>query len=564
MEGTATTPEQITASAVRPLIESFVANVMPEKWTLLRSGELDEDTHFVLALLLLKCISYISKDLVESLQSSQLQSDEYVLGSDLRNSISQTFSEVMNIKCVISEELTTLIVKEVTETISSALSSREGSEEPVIARKPPNTRLNIMVYYASKMFQAYANTPLPCPKRDVNIVLELEVESDEFQQDSEPPTQSVEPGISLTALSQAFQAAINKQVNVIKQSVLFSLTDSEQTLLQAESSLDIQFAAADVARLIVQSLKGRDSAAPTPKTKRRSRVCKDRVLLKLKTFLLKYLLKSSMLYALIQLKARLIEPSTAESKDSMCSFMDSVEFLVLRDIDENNKGANEESVFSKLEEMFSGERETLSKELTDLLYTDLKIRSMQSSSEVLLDDTLYAAIGAKVECCLDLTKWWLNTRAAPQSEDVIHAVMANHPLEETLLLLHSTSETNDSETQLRTLIIMLVQRTYKKAQVPHRMGKPEDIVDHLLEKTRAQLENIDLDMSEKTFKQLSKVIFKHLHKKTGCPSRLLLLMELRDPQIEESLVSFLKQHVTQPPEQQSTWSRFFSNFALPG
>ncbi|KAK2920719.1 hypothetical protein Q8A73_000204 [Channa argus] len=497
MEGTATTPEQITVSVVRPLIESFIANVTPEQWTLLRSGELDEDTYVILAELLLDCLSYISKDLVESLQSSQLQSDEYVLGSDLRNSISQTFSEVMNIKCVISEELTMLIVKEVTETISSALSSREGSEEPVIARKPPVIRLHIMVYYASIIFQAFANTPLPCTKRDGNIVLEVEVESDESEQDNEPPTQSVAPGISLTALSQAFQSEIGKYVNEIKQTVLFNLTDSEQTLLQAESSLDIRFVADDLAKLIAQSLKGRDSAAPTPKTKRRSRVCKDRVLLKLKTFLVRYLLKSSMLYALIQLKARLIQPSTAESKDSMCSFMDSVEFLVLRDIDENNKGANEESVFSKLEEMFSGERETLSKELTDLLYTDLKIRSMQSSSEVLLDDTLYAAIGAKVECCLDLTKWWLNTRAAPQSEDVIHAVMANHPLEETLLLLHSTSETNISEgdPQLRTLIIMLVQRTYKKAQVPQRMGKPEDIVDHLLEKTRAQLENIDFDMN---------------------------------------------------------------------
>ncbi|KAF3707062.1 hypothetical protein EXN66_Car000234 [Channa argus] len=259
MEGTATTPaKQITVSVVRSLIKSFVANVTPEQWTFLRSAERDEDTCAILVELLLDFLSYISKDLVKSLQSSQLQSDEYVLGSDLRNSISQTFSEVINTECV-SSELATLIVKEITETINSA--------------------------------------------------------------------------------------------------------------------------------------------------------------------------------------------------------------------------------------------------------------------------------------------------------------MANHPLAETLLLLHSTSEAGDSETQLRTLIIMLVQRTYKKAKVPHRMGKPEDIVDHLLEKTRARLEDINFAMSKKQIKQLSKAIFKQLHKKTGCPSRLLLLMHLRDPQIEESLVSLLK-HLTHPPEQQSTWSSFFSMLLL--
>ncbi|KAK2830792.1 hypothetical protein Q5P01_018723 [Channa striata] len=342
-------------------------------------------------------------------------------------------------------------------------------------------------------------------RRDGSTVLELG-ETEEFERDNERPTRSVEPESSRTALSRAFQAEIGKQVNEIKESVLFNLTDSEQTLLQSESSLDILIVADDVAKLIVQNLKGRDS---TPKTKRRSKPCKDRVMSKLKTFLVKYLVKSSMLYALIQLKARFIQLSAAESKDSMCSFMDSVEFLLLRDIDENNKGANEECVFSKLEEMFSGELEPFSEALTDLLYTHLENKSLQSTSEAPLDGALYAAIGAKVKCCLDLTKRWINTRAAAQSERVMCSVVAKNPLAETLLL-NSTSEMDDSEARLRTLITMLVKTTYKKARIPHRLGKPEDIVDHLLEKTWAELQDIDFEIREETFKQLSKAIFKHL------------------------------------------------------
>ncbi|KAK2883302.1 hypothetical protein Q8A73_022235 [Channa argus] len=234
------------------------------------------------------------------------------------------------------------------------------------------------------------------------------------------------------------------------------------------------------------------------------------------------------------------------------------------------------SDYSSLQSESSGEISIVSDDVAKLIVEESfrfkQCGSASQSSEI------------RESCIMGLTNWWLNSEVSKVSENVILLLMETRPIVKTMLpkvvleetgpsvVSHSVCEeaqakpqqdskwqTQKRKTQLRVVLEMVVTQTYTKAKVSRGMGKSEAIIDHLLQKTWAELKGIDFDIRGSTFELFGKAIFRNVCEKSGTPAHALMLLQLRDPQIEECIISYLKHHVTQPPQQHSTISSFFSS-----
>lgn len=621
-----TTPSEeipeISVDTVRPLIESFFTRVMPEQWTLLRSSKPDEATKIMLAELLLEFISRISKALLLVLKNLNVVTEKHAL-SAMGTIISQIFNEylVAESPCFSSEPLTKLIVKEITESVNSILSSRVGSKEPLLGKGTPPCRLNAMVLHACSILRTcttevklFCNPPHR-QRNQYNSKEDVDTE-DKFDQEKESSARSEVPDASVTAISQTLQEIIYKELNKITDPLLDNMSDLEYKLLTYKSFLEMKTFADDIAKLIaktVEKLKTRNFASTSPTFKKEYMKKKKIVGNKMKIFLAKQFTKASIIRIVAQLTTKFKLESKEGSKEKMQSLMDSVDSLLLTE----TAGENEMNVFWKFKHISSGKIPDFTQTLIDLLYSHItqsktswispetirmKIEKMPIPQS---DAPLYTAVRNKVQCFLGLTSWWLNTEASNSSEKVTRVLMdpaslstiqlpedisvkevgpASGDVESVSLqkvicvvpanvevlaepvceqmradpVQDTTAKTETLKMSVMTLVDKLVKRTFRKAKEDSTSVKLEAITVHLFDKTWVQIKEIDFDISQKTSKNLDKTIFKELCKKYDCVEMLLESMKSRKPEIEKCIISSLKHYATQP-KRHSTISRFFSS-----
>ncbi|KAK2858714.1 hypothetical protein Q5P01_003334 [Channa striata] len=571
---------------VRSAFKCFVKKLTLEQHRLLKLGQPDKSTRLRLAKMCIDLILCLSNDLIKAVKDFQGQTEHRIF-SKMGSMFIQTFSEFMDVtdRCASVEELTTLILREVRDIINSALYSLKDSEEPVKTRITPPKRINAMVKHAIKILKEFGAkikslcTSLPRSKRgklivteDVEEDIEDEVKiKDWFQTKSETPSSSSET--SIKAVSQAVQKVIGQELNQIVEPISDELSDTDFSSLQTESSREISIVSDDVAKLIVEeshSLKLCGSASPTPEIQEDCIMCIDRILSKIKTFFAKTFAKSSIHYMWAHLRKDLKHDLKKESEESIRSLIDSAKSIIRSDTDGKDEGDRNACVFLRYKIVFSDKIPEIMQGLTDLFYSYLR-------RDAPIDVSVYTTIKNRVCCYLGLTNWWLNSEVSKVSEKVILSVMETLPLVKTMppkvimeetgpcVVSHSVCEeaqskpqqvskwqTKKRKTQLRVVLEMVVTQAYSKAKVSRGMGKSEEIIDHLLQKTWPELEGIDFDIRGATFKLFSEAIFRKVYETSGSPSHALMLLQLRDPQIEECIILFLKQHVTQPPKQYST------------
>ncbi|KAF3701830.1 hypothetical protein EXN66_Car017518 [Channa argus] len=562
------------------------------KMTLEQHGHLlletpDKATRLRLAKICMELILCLSRDILKAIEDFKGQTENRLF-SRVENMFIQTFFEVLDIKdrCVSLEELTTLIIREVKEIINSALHNLNESKKPKKSRITPPNRVSAMVKYVLEILKTFGAkiktfcTSIPCTRRDGTIITHDLMEKVEVTEVSvspqETPDTSMKSETSITEISQAVQEAITEELTESIHPLLDELSDSDYISLQSESSQDIRIAADDIAQVFVKetdSLKQYGSASPSPTLQRRYIMCMDRIVSKIKTFFAKMFAKSSVQSILAHLRNDLKKESKAERKDSIRSLVESVESLILPESGGEDEGESQVFVFSRFNNVLSGKIPTITEELTDLFY-----RHFQQDAP--LDGSVYTTIKNRICCYLGLTNWWLNSEVNNFCEKVILALMKTLPLARTpfpkiVLEKIGTSAVSDSaheeaeqyseeqteirKTHLKVVIEMLVTKTYNNAKVSPEIGNPEDLIHHLLEKIWTDLKGLDFEIRTETMSQLSKAILKDLCEKIECPLMLLVRMRLRDPQIEECLISSLKQHLTHSSEQQSRLSWFFSS-----
>ncbi|KAK9539981.1 hypothetical protein VZT92_002462 [Zoarces viviparus] len=144
------------------------------------------------------------------------------------------------------------------------------------------------------------------------------------------------------------------------------------------------------------------------------------------------------------------------------------------------------------------------------------------------------------------------------------------PREEEQTIKETSSSESDSHKDAKTqetkrkmavniLVEILVTRILRKSKVNSNFVNVTDIITHQVERTWAALEKVDFDISQQTFKNFDKIIFKDLCKKWGYAEMVLLTMSTGEPALGNFIASAIKDHLATPPKKKSGISRFFSS-----
>ena len=123
---------------------------------------------------------------------------------------------------------------------------------------------------------------------------------------------------------------------------------------------------------------------------------------------------------------------------------------------------------------------------------------------------------------------------------------------------NSTAQAEKNKCSVRLLVQKLVLRTFNKAKVNTTIGHSKTIIERLFEKIWAEVEGEDFQITNDTYKHLSKAILKDMCKKWGCAQDVLVSMNLDEPAVDKCIVSFFKEHLMKP-KKQSAIKRVFSS-----
>lgn len=609
MEISKTTPTalELRLEDVYPLIESFSSALTEEQWRHIEVGAPDNATKVVLANLLLDIIAVVAKVVLATSVSLKEVVDEDCVQTSLDNTLSQSFAEVLGIEddveSVSTEGLTDLIAQEVSESVRSALHTGEGSSAaPLLNRVTPCQKLKAMVSHACTMLKAFKtkmNTSCRLKRQrrqrtDDQWSLEDTALTDTDGHQS--PVRSVQAEATeeissedsfVRKTTKIVQKIINTNTKDITEPFLDEVADTEYELLQTESSKEIKAVADDIAQIItdeIRSLRETDAAGPSPKSEQ-STINMKRVRDKVKNFFTKQFARALILRIVARVRDKFHLDSKVGRSESIQSLMDDVDSLLLTEGGEKQTG--ELCVVQKFKKISPGRVHIFTQELSDLLYRHMAHRMPQSVPETTRrratcrtvsvpqsHDAVYAEITDNVHRFLGMMNYWVNSHVVSHSKSVIQTLMDTvsptaqlldtTTVEETHLGACAVSEPEQDTTkqaeQKKMLVCILVkkviQRVFKEAKLEDS-EKEKAISQRVFEKTWAEVDGLDVVITQNTFKNMDKDIFKNLCKSCGHVGEMLASMYLEEPEIESFIASCFKSYLTAP--QGSSISRFMSD-----
>ncbi|XP_034752781.1 uncharacterized protein LOC117959638 isoform X2 [Etheostoma cragini] len=681
---------KITVEDIRPVVESFFKGMTLEQQRLLVQGAPDDGTSILLAEMILDLIALVSKSILATLQNkySQMISEECVRSS-LGNTLPLTFAEILQVKnpvhCDSSTRLNNMFVREVAQSINSAISNSVDTLEPVFSeRVTPPHRLNLMVQHAFNMLKAFlgkmkyalrsCRPRKPRTRQDISVqkaaVGQQEMEDQEEadtdhcqsaarsgeSKTSDKVSRASEHFVSVTTI--AVREIITNEVSGLTESLLDEMTDSGYDELQSDTSREIHIIADDITQLIVKevnSLEEQNAASIslepaetstsvepketstsgehtetsfTSETTGRSVTPEIREKLflkevgnKIRIFFAEQFAKMSIHRIATQLDNQFHPYSKVKREKSMQSLVTNVDSLFSEEGVKQEVGS--EVVYSKLQDISNGKDQVFQEELTGLLYSYVSNGRTLSSSPS--RDTVYGEIYCKVWRYLGLMKWWLCTQAGIHSEKMKKAFKNTESLSPTATptpiptptpkptptptpkltptpkptptptpkpaptqtpkptpmhlptakstptttvtvseeaaarpVQNSTAQAEKNNISIWLLVQKLVLRTFNKAKVNTTVGNSESIITRLFEKIRAEVEEEDFQITNDTYKHLSKAILNDMCKKWGCAQDVLVSMNLDEPAVDKCIVSFFKDHLMKP-RKRGAINRFFSS-----
>ena len=466
----------VTVDTFRPLIQTFVGRMTEDRWILLKSGSPDDTTKILLAELLLEIIQAMTNTLLATLKNTSVAISEELVEVKLGDTLSQSFAEVLDIKdqdqCDSPQRLTSLLAKEVAESVSSALSAQKSSGSGISQHITPPHRLNNMLKHASKMLKKFAakiriRTPrghrqtvsqtTSLEKTSLELLLE-DLENKDFDSicsshgeelqtpEEEPQDAEEEPPQDrfVAETAKVVQEIIERAVSEITEPLLQDVVDSEYEELQSESSFQIEVVSYDISQLIASEV----FKSSTPQSKEKCRLSLTEVSSIIKTFFVKVLAKTSILRIVAQMKRKFGHESEAESSQSMQSLIDSFESLLLVENGDKQKdqGGNELCLFPRYKTLSGNNAVVMTNKLTEMMYCYIKYGSVmpeiipkairrKAAACPVVDPAMYEDIRKKIRCFLALINWWQKTQAASHSDRLTLALqgtesVAQSPLKE--------------------------------------------------------------------------------------------------------------------------------------
>lgn len=372
--------------AVRSMLDSFLLSMTQEQWTLIESDCLDQPVKLLVADLLLNITQTITASLLfiqcGTTEKVSVETVQNTLGCAISNSFSLTLGEDVA-SSVHAELLIRLMHQDVAEGVSSALSSSNITGEAHITT--PFDRLDAMVQLACQMIKRMKRRCLRVKPCTTPVPLEL-VSGDNF-------------------INQTNN--VKKLINIeVSQIVPFSdrTTESEDWLLNLESSSETISEVNKIAQLVDKSFRCRDASGPYYEMLSKLRTAIES---EIKTFFLKLNVRALLFSRLAQMKTHFQKDREGRGRKELQSIIDDIESWIL----------TKDTVGSGSDQAGIADLEVVTK-FSDLLFTYIRQKPVENRT---LD--LYREIQFKVKTLLVLMSWWLQSLADSHSKRLTQGLM---------------------------------------------------------------------------------------------------------------------------------------------
>eukprot|EP00066_Takifugu_rubripes_P011383 XP_003980043.1 PREDICTED: uncharacterized protein LOC101076789 [Takifugu rubripes] len=507
-------------ASIEPLVNHFCERMSEEQWRLLKSGAPDAASRIQIAELVLGMIKVLTTNVLTALEHLKLHRMDSVQS-----------------KC-----LTTLITKEVSESITSSLceSSSSSSLLELKHRIVNPYRLNAMVTHAANMFN---NMKI---KMKALFLRRRLVRLSDGQDVPEPPEkddrrdESSRTAASLRSTVSKMSESLHSEIRNVASGIVTPLTDD----LPNE---DFEKLLSEISEE-AQNLSEAIGAALSPKTS--NRLCKN-IKLKIRNFFTNCIAKVWRRRMLEQLKDTHEPQSPSAGHELLEALVENVSSQLQMCIHRDEEPAGESSetlcysaaiddVNAFIEDLYS---------MVDHYFKAEVAKAQAEQLSVAMTRDLCSDLQHKVWTFVALINWWLTTQVTSISEQV---TLTDE--EEVAGLRGAPEEAEDraggtahitQETLLYHLIDNILLRIYEKTHLYAQ--NRHDLHNRLFEVVGSNVKKEAATVSIQTANNIGGRISGELRRRWGGEHNVVTLLNLDSPVVDMCFVSVFKHQLTKPP-----------------
>lgn len=540
----------VKMASVEPLVNHFCERMSEDQWMLLRSGTPDAASKIQIAELVLGMIKALTTNVLAAMEIMKLHKSEEEVVDNLNELIAQISHQTLSfsdkVDGVQAKCLTTLITKEVTESISCSLSAGPRSSSSFLDLKHRIInpyRLNAMVTHAANMFKnmKIRMKALFLRRRLVRLsgsqdskeTQEMDVKQDESCQEKSVLSRTSPVNSTVSKKSESLHTEIRNVASGIVTPLTDDLPKEEFQNLLSEITQEAQSLSEDIGTVLG--------------TKTSNRLCKN-IKLKIKNFFTKCIAKVWRCRTVEQLKDQYkSQSSSGELLESLVENISSqVQMCVYKGEERAEQSAKNIYFNAAIDDV-----NTFTEELYCMINHYFKPDMTRAEAErlgVATRRNLCSDLHNKVWIFVGLMNWWLTTQVTNVSEQVNLTDKEEVPGTKTDHEEGGVREGGSAHIPHKTLTYYLIDdilwRIYKKTHL-----YPENryhIHNRLFALVNSNMNQEDLPVKVQTLNKISERIFQDLCRQWGSVHNIVALLSLDNPVVDMRFVSIFRYQLTRP------------------
>lgn len=546
-------------TSIEPLIQHFSDRMSEDQWTLLKSGTPDAASKIQIAELVLGMIKALTTNVLMAMENLKAhQSEEEVL-----DGVNEVIAQISNQTLAFSDKmdsvqckcLSTLITKEVTESITSSLGAATGSTASFLELKQRVVnpyRLNAMVTHASNMFKN-----MKIRMRALFLCRRLSRLSDGQgeERDATREDSSSQKSISSKTAPSA-KSTVSKVSGSLHEEIKHVASRMVTPLMDDLPQEEFEHLLSEINEE-AQSLSEDISAVLGAKTS--NRLCKN-IKLKIRNFFTHCIAKVWRRRMLEQLKDQYEPQSQSAGSELVESLLESISSQLQMCVYKDGEGAEEKAKNIYFNAAID-DVNTFIEELYCMINHYFRPDVARAKAERLSVATrrdLCSDLQNKVWIFVALMNWWLTTQVTNVSEQVTLTDREEVPGSKTAQEEGEGREGASAHITQETLIYHLIDsvlwRIYQKTHL-----YPENkhhLHNRLFELICSNVKTEDLTVTIQDWNAISYRIYKDLRRNWGSVHSVVALLNLHNPVVDMCFVSVFKYQLTRPPKK----FKFFCSF----
>ncbi|XP_037611752.1 uncharacterized protein LOC119479856 [Sebastes umbrosus] len=395
---------------------------------------------------------------------------------------------------------------------------------------------------------------------------------------SEEPEITTEPVLEIARI-QSVAEVLRNELNEIIEPFLDDVPDFEYELLQSQSSQEIEDVAEDIVRTLAVDMMEATNPADSNQTEKTHKNTPKKIGRKIRTLLSNNVCKACVHSLMAQMNEQFPQYAKVATRKSVQSHTEEVYFLLKKRVKTNDR-----LQLAPNKPIPSGQVVKLREDIVDLLYNHMvdEPRLCRQGPVPQKNAAMFAELQKRVADLLAMSRWWQTFQTFMPSERARRAIMGTEPewtssikVNEALATAakpcpvsvktrdgSAQDATPRKEMQKKAIEIFMGQlllRILEKARIKYTCTNTNEMVESLIERTWAEVQEVDFEITPETFKNLDKTIFQDLLKKWGSAEGVLVSLKLGELELGDHIIYPLKSHLMKPPKQSCSTCRFFSS-----